>query len=184
MKRTTLMAERTPPLATRLFRGHHRDELFVVDLTVAVNVGLPDHLVDLLISQLLSQVGHDVPQLGGGDEAVAVLVEDTEGLPDLLFAVGVLHLARHHGQELGEVDCAIAVGIDLVDHVLQLCLCGVLSQGAHDRAQLLGGDGAISVLVEQGEGLLELCDLLLGQLISLKRNEIREQFKSWDKDSN
>ena len=36
-------------------------------------------------------------------------------------------------------------------------------------SQLLGGDGAVSVLVEQGECLLELSDLLLGQLISLGR---------------
>ena len=36
-------------------------------------------------------------------------------------------------------------------------------------SQLLGGDGAISVLVEQGECLLELSDLLFGQLISLER---------------
>ena len=62
----------------------------------------------------------------------------------------------------------LTVSVDLVDHVLQLCLGGVLSEGAHDGAQLLGGDGAVAVLVEQGERLLELGDLLLGQLISLK----------------
>lgn len=54
----------------------------------------------------------------------------------------------------------------LVNHVLQLGLCGVLAQGAHDGAQLLGGDGAIAVLVEQGEGLLELCDLLFSKLLA------------------
>jgi len=31
-------------------------------------------------------------------------------------------------------------------------------------AELLGGDGAIAVLVEEGESLLELRDLLLGKL--------------------
>ena len=40
-------------------------------------------------------------------------------------------------------------------------------------SQLLGGDGAISVLVEQGECLLELSDLLLGQLISLERKNVK-----------
>lgn len=47
----------------------------------------------------------------------------------------------------------------LVDHVLQLSLGGVLAQRPHDGAQLLGRDGAIAVLVEQGERLLELRDL-------------------------
>lgn len=81
---------------------------FVVDLAVAVDVGLANHLVDLLVRQLLAQVGHHVAQLGGRNEAVAVLVEYSERLSDLLFAVGVLHFARHHREELGEVDGAIA----------------------------------------------------------------------------
>ena len=84
------------------------DLTFVVDLPVAVNVGLPDHLVHLLVRQLLAQVGHHVPQLRRADEAVAVLVEHSERLPDLLLTVRVLHLPRHHRQELGEVDSAIA----------------------------------------------------------------------------
>merc|ERR1719198_207534 len=66
--------------------GHHDlHELLVVDLTVTVNVSLADHLINLLVRQLLAEVGHDVPQLGGRDEAVAVLVEDTEGLLELLL---------------------------------------------------------------------------------------------------
>ena len=34
------------------------------------------------------------------------------------------------------------------------------------RAELLGGDGPVPVLVEEGESLLELGDLLLRQLVS------------------
>ena len=40
----------------------------------------------LLVSQLLPQVGHHVTQLGRADEAIAVLVEHPEGLPNLLLA--------------------------------------------------------------------------------------------------
>ena len=52
-----------------------------------------------------------------------------------------LHLASHEVQELWEIDGAVAVSIDLVDHVLQLCFGGVLAQRAHHSAKLLGGDG-------------------------------------------
>ena len=69
-----------------LLGGHHGDELFVVDLAIPVNVCLADHLIHLLVSQLLPQVGHHVTQLSGADEAVAVLVEDPEGFSDLLLA--------------------------------------------------------------------------------------------------
>ena len=41
------------------------------------------------------------------DEAIAVLVEHPEGLPDLLLAVRILHLPRHHREELWEVDGAV-----------------------------------------------------------------------------
>lgn len=80
----------------------------VIDLSVAVDVGLADHLVDFLVSELLAEVSHHVAQLGGRDEPVAVLVENTERLTDLLLAVRVFHLARHHCQEFGEVYRAIA----------------------------------------------------------------------------
>ena len=120
---------------------------FVIDLSVSVDVSLSDHLVDLFVGQLLAEVRHDVPELGRRDEAVAVLVEDAEGFPDLLLGVGVFHLAGHHGEELGEVDGAVAVGVDLVDHVHELGLGGVLAQGSHDGAKLLGGDGACWVMM-------------------------------------
>ena len=53
----------------------------------------------------------------------------------------------------------------LIDHVLQLSLRGVLTERTHHGSQLLGRDRAITILVEQGEGLLELSNLLLGKLV-------------------
>ena len=39
-----------------------------------------------------------------------------------------------------EVNGAVVVGIDLVDHVLELRLAGILAERAHDGAKFLGGD--------------------------------------------
>ena len=39
-----------------LLGHHHLDELLVVDLAVAVHIRLADHLVHLLVRQLLPQV--------------------------------------------------------------------------------------------------------------------------------
>merc|ERR1719198_2652298 len=105
-------------------------------------------------------------ELCSGDGSVSVLVENLECLNDLLLAVSVLHLASHHGQELGKVNGAASISVYLVDHVHELCFRGVLAEGAHNGAKLLGGDGAIAVLVKQGECLLEFCDLLFGELVS------------------
>jgi hypothetical protein len=64
-----------------------------------------------------------------------------------------------------EVSGAVVVGIDLVDHVLKLRLGGVLSQGPHDSAQLLGGDLACNILVS-----LALAVAILLRLIEKKRD--------------
>jgi len=148
-----------------LLGHHHLDELFVVNLAVTVDIGLADHLVDLLIRELLAEVRHHVAQLGSADEAVAIFVKDAEGLLDLLLGVRVVHLAGHQGQELGEVDCTAAILVNLVDHVLELGLRGVLTEGAHDGAQLLRRDRTIAVFVKERERLLEFSDLLVGQLV-------------------
>jgi hypothetical protein len=132
-----------------------------VDPAITVLVRLADHLVHLVVSQLLANGSHDVAQLGGRDKAVVVAIEHLERFADLLLGISILHLAGHHGQEFyrlsmagfwgegadngggghtGEVDGAVVVGVNLVDHVLQLRLGGVLSKRAHDGAKLLGGD--------------------------------------------
>lgn len=72
---------------------HHSDELLVVDVAIAVDVGFPDHLVDLFVGQLFPEVGHHVPQFGGRDESVAVSVEDLESFDELFLSVSVLHFS-------------------------------------------------------------------------------------------
>ena len=64
-----------------------------------------------------------------------------------------------------DINGAVAVGIGLVDHVLEFGIGGVVTQRAHLRTQLLDGDGFVAILIEQREILLDLSDLLLGQLL-------------------
>ena len=96
-----------------LLGHHHLDELFVVDLSISIDISLTDHLIDFLVSELLTKVGHKVTQFGGRNEAVSILVEDLESLEDLLFAISVLHLASHHCEEFWEVNSSRTVGINL-----------------------------------------------------------------------
>merc|ERR1719324_586926 len=168
-----LLHSASPPVAMpmpNLLRGaslghHHLHKLLVVDLPIPIDVSLTDHLINLFIRKLLPKVCHHMPQLRSTDEAIPVAVKNLEGLNKLLLRVGVLHLPCHQGQELWEVNGAITICINLVDHVLQLCLRWVLPKGTHHGAQLLRCDGTITVLVEEREGLLELCDLLFCQLV-------------------
>lgn len=59
-------------------------------LSVAVDVCLADHLVDLLVGELLAEIRHHVSQLRRADEPVAVLVEHsarTRRTPMLMLRV-------------------------------------------------------------------------------------------------
>ncbi len=51
----------------------------------------------------------------------------------------------------------------LVHQLLDLGLCGVLAQGAHDVSDERDGDAAVAAVVVQQEGLLELGDLQKGK---------------------
>jgi hypothetical protein len=157
-------SNRRLPACLWLFGHHHLEELLVVDLTIAIDISLADHLVDLLVRELLSEAGQDLSQFSRGDVAIAILVEHFESLEDLLLRVAPLNL--YHGQELGEIDGPVAISIHLVDHVSELSIGGVLAKRSHHSSELFRGDGSVSVFVEQREGLLELSDLFFSQLIS------------------
>ena len=51
-----------------------------VNPAVAVLISLPDHLINLIVGQLLADRSHHVTELGRGDEAVVVAVKDLKGL--------------------------------------------------------------------------------------------------------
>merc|ERR1712061_468322 len=71
---------------------HHLHKLLVVDLAIAVDVRFPNHLINLLVGELLTQVCHDMAQLRGTDKAIAIAIENLEGLDELFLSVCVLHL--------------------------------------------------------------------------------------------
>ena len=62
---------------------------------------------------------------------------------------------QHHLDELVEVDGAVAVLVDVPDHVPQLVVGGAEAVVAHHPAQLTHRDLAVVVGVEQAEGLKE-----------------------------
>lgn len=51
---------------------------------------------------------------------IAVLVDDAEGLVELVPGVPLAHLVRHHVDELVEVDGSAAVLVHLRDHLVDL----------------------------------------------------------------
>lgn len=83
--------------------GGQRDvtPTLVVHPSVTVGIGFADHVVDLLVAQILAQGDHDLPNLGWGDVTVVVLVEDLESLQHVI--AGLVHLGPDHLHEFLEV---------------------------------------------------------------------------------
>lgn len=158
-----------------------------VDQAVAVEVGLLDHGPDLHVGQRLPEIVHGQTQLFFRYEAVPVAVKDSESVRYILVDDQLLVSPEHHLNKLVEIDGAIAVLVDVPedwatrlsgtsvisvimtlsrvpDHVLELLVSGIESVVAHHPAQLVDGDFAVVVGVEQGERLLQAVELRLGQL--------------------
>merc|ERR1719440_2210824 len=101
-------------------RHHHLDKFLVVDLPIAINISLTDHLIGFLVGKFLAEVGHHMAQFSSRDETVAVFVKDFECFHDLFLRVRILHLPCHHGKKLREVNGAIAICIDQGESLLEL----------------------------------------------------------------
>lgn len=78
---------------------------------------------------------------------------------------------------LGVLPCHLPVFpccCNITYHILKLGLGGVQVERTHNSAKFLGGNAAVTVLVKESESFLELCNLLFGKLVSLKRKSQSE----------
>merc|ERR1719163_1861893 len=142
---------------------HDAVELVDVDLAIAVTVGLVDHVLELLIIDGLTELLSHAGEVREGDLVSGVAVEELEHLLDVLAGVLLSHLASHHGKELGELDGAVAVVVDVGDHLLKLLVLDLEAEGAHGGLELTHVDGARLIVIEEVECLTDLVELIVGE---------------------
>lgn len=68
----------------------------------------------------------------------------------------------HHDLKLFEIYHAVAVTVDAGDHSAALVDGALVAEARHDHVQLLRGDGAVAVDVENGESFFEILKDLVG----------------------
>merc|ERR1719460_1560033 len=98
---------------------HDAVELIDVDLAIAITVSLVDHVLELLIVDVLTELLSNTGEVAEGDLVGVVVVKELEHLLDVLAGVLLAHLASHHLEELAELDGAVAIAIDVSDHLLE-----------------------------------------------------------------
>jgi hypothetical protein len=151
------------------------DEVVVADGAVGRDVDLADPLVELVRLELLADGGEDVAEVGDGDGAGGVLVEDAEGVAERAVEGLGAEVGAHEVEEAREVEGRRE--LLLRGDVAELRLRGVPAEGAHEDAELGGRDAAVAVGVEEGEGLPHGGDLVVAQRVAAHRR----RWKGWDR---
>merc|ERR1711988_358390 len=140
---------------------HDAVELVGVNSTIAITIGLVDHVLELLIVDGLTELLSHTGEVLEGDLGGAIIVEHLEHLLDILAGVLLAHLAGHHAKELLELD--VAVVVDVGDHLLELLVLDFEAEGTHGGLGLTHIDGTGSVGVKEGERFADLLDLLVAK---------------------
>merc|ERR1711988_694711 len=143
---------------------HDPVELVDVDLAIAITVGLVDHVLELLVVDVLTELLCNTGEVAEGDLVGVVVVEKLEDLLDVLASVLLAHLAGHHLQEFAELDGVVAVVVDVGDHLFELLVLDLEAKGTHGGLELTDVDLAGGIRVEEGERLADLVELLVGVL--------------------
>jgi len=86
-------------MCMNLLSHHHSDEFFVVDVTITIDISFSDHFIDFFVSQLFTQVGHNVSQFSSRDQTIAISIEDLEGFDEFFFSISILHLSDQLNEE-------------------------------------------------------------------------------------
>merc|ERR1719171_1379200 len=82
----------TAPRSEEVGLLHDAQELLLVDLAVAVAIRLVDHLLELLVRHSLAELLRDPLQVLEGDLPGLVVVEEPEGLQNLVLRIAVQDL--------------------------------------------------------------------------------------------
>jgi len=115
---------------------HDAVELVDVNLTIAITVGLVDHILELLVVDALTELLGNTGEVAEGDLVGVVVVEQLEDLLDVLAGVLLAHLAGHHLEELAELDGPVTVVVDVSDHLLELFVLDLETKGTHGSLEL------------------------------------------------
>ena len=134
--------------------GDNCDKFFVADSSIAVLVGIVDHLVDLSGGEPFSDGVADSLEVFRAEGVGALGVEDLIKLLEGLLGGGLT--LTEDGEEGGEVEfLSIGVGLHDGDDVGSLALH---VEGADGVQDFFHGDLAAVVVVEQIEDFLEFVD--------------------------
>merc|ERR1712179_518700 len=116
-------------------------------ISPSVTVGLVDHVLELLIIDVLTELLSNTGEVAEGDLVGVVVIKQLEHLLDVLAGVLLTHLASHHLEELSKLDGAVTVVVDVSNHLLELLVLDFEAESAHGGLELTDINGAGGIRV-------------------------------------
>ena len=110
------------------FPGDNYVELLFGNKSVLVEVGPADELVDLVVGDVFSEFSGDALEVLGGDEAGPLVVEESEDFVNVGTSVLIVDALGQEGKPLPEVDAAVAVCVQVRDHLVDGVALGLESE--------------------------------------------------------
>jgi hypothetical protein len=80
----------------RSFQTHNCNELLNIDNLIAVGISLPNHFVNLLLSELFTQILKHRSEFAGIETAALIFVEKFEGFPEVIVGKGYPETNSHN----------------------------------------------------------------------------------------
>merc|ERR1712179_363527 len=105
-------------------------------ISPSVTVGLVDHVLELLIIDVLTELLSNTGEVAEGDLVGVVVIKQLEHLLDVLAGVLLTHLGSHHLEELSKLDGAVTVVVDVSNHLLELLVLDFEAESAHGGLEL------------------------------------------------
>lgn len=123
---------------------------------IAVDIDHPEYVVELVVGELLANIVEDSPELGMGYEAIVIPIENGEGIFDDVILVEHLVVFGHQLQEIPIEYTSSRKLVQLLAQSVQFRLGGILANGPHHSAQIVGGNGASAIRITVSKGVADL----------------------------
>ena len=101
--------------------GHHLLELLEVDISVTIRIDGSNHSVVIFDGAFHAQAVKDEVELGGGDEAILVLIVELERVTEL-GGFAIFEAGATKGGKLSRGNKAVMVKVELVHDTAELVL--------------------------------------------------------------
>lgn len=142
--------------------GHDRRKLCEADHPISVAVRLFEHLGKLLEGERVAHLRHGLGKLRRGYISIAISVEGSEHLHELLLIHQSLrgHLGQDGVNQLIEFDRPITIGVHVCQHQMHLITCGLEAQGAEERGELKMGEAAIRIHIKPCKNVSQMLEMV------------------------